>query len=87
MPGLELGDFLHRDARGRGDGTEAVRLVIGWGQPGLGARRIRARGDAQNERSWTLPERCGDRREASHRNECRDPHGELRDTRLYAVTQ
>lgn len=87
MPGLELGDFLHTDARGRGDGTEAVRLVTEWGQRGLGARRTWARCDAKDERSWRLLQRCGQRREAALRNECRDHHGELRDTDLYAVTQ
>lgn len=87
VPSLELGYFLHKEARGRGYGTEAVRLVTEWGQRGLGARRIWAGCDAKNERSWRLLERCGYRREATLRNECRDHRGELRDTYLYAVTQ
>jgi ribosomal-protein-serine acetyltransferase len=86
VPSLELGYFLHRDARGRGYGAEAVRLVTEWGRHGLGARRIWASCDVQNDRSWRLLERCGYRREAHLRNECRDHHGVLRDTYRYAVT-
>lgn len=87
VPSLEPGYFLHKGARGRGDGTEAVRRVTAWGRRDLWARRIRVGCDTRNECRWKLLERCGYRREATLRNERRDHRGELRDTYRYAVTQ
>jgi RimJ/RimL family protein N-acetyltransferase len=86
VPSLELGYFLTKDARGHGYGSEAVRLVVDLGLRTLRARRIWASCDALNARSIRLLERCGFAREATQRNECRDHHGSLRDTLLYAIT-
>jgi RimJ/RimL family protein N-acetyltransferase len=87
VPSLELGYFLIRGARGKGYGREAVTLVTQWGLDHLGARRIWAGCDALNERSWRLLEACGYAREAHLHNECRNHHGSLRDTFIYAVTR
>ncbi len=86
VPSFEVGYFLHKDARGKGYGTEAVRLVTDWALRGLRARRIWAGCDYLNERSWRLLERCGYVREAHFRKHRVDHHGTLRDELIYAVT-
>lgn len=79
-------DFLHKDARGKGYGAEAVKLVTDWALHGLGAVRVWASVDVKNPRSSRLLERCGFSREAHLHQHCRDHHGTVRDTYLYAVT-
>lgn len=86
VPSLELGYFLHKDARGKGYGAEAVKLVTHWALHSLGAVRVWASVDVKNARSWRLLERCGFSREAHLHQQCRDHHGTVRDTYLYAVT-
>ena len=86
VPSVELGYFLHADARGKGYAGEAIRLVTDFALQSLAARRIWASCDALNAPSVRLLERSGYRREATLRNECRDHHGSLRDTFIYAVT-
>jgi len=87
VPSFEIGYFLHREARGRGFGREAVRAVVEFGFGHLGARRIWGSCDAKNERSARLLEDCGFRLEGTLVNECVDHHGSLRDTLLYAITE
>lgn len=87
VPSLELGYFLRKDARGHGYGAEAVSLAIAFGFQHLAAKRIWASCDAKNDASIRLLERCGMQREATMINECRDHHGSLRDTLIYAVTR
>ena len=87
VPSLELGYFLRKDARGRGYGAEAVSMAIAFGFDHLKAKRIWASCDAKNERSIRLLERCGLKHEATMINECRDHHGFLRDTLLYAAVR
>jgi len=86
VPSFELGYFLHKDARGRGYGGEAVSLVVDMAFRCLAARRIWATCDAKNDRSIRLLERCGFRHEGTLYDECVDHHGSLRDTLLYALT-
>lgn len=86
VPSLELGYFLHADARGKGYAGEAIRLITDFAFQSLGARRIWASCDALNTASVRLLERSGYLREATLRNECRDHHGTLRDTFIYAMT-
>lgn len=86
IPSFELGYFLRKDARGHGYGTEAVNLVLDFAFEHLDAKRVWASCDAKNEASIRLLERCGMLREATMHNECRDHHGNLRDTLIYATT-
>ena len=87
VPSFELGYFLKKDARGHGYGAEAVSLVIDFAFEHLAAKRIWASCDAKNVASIRLLERCGLQREATMQNECRDHHGSLRDTLIYAITE
>ena len=87
VPSVELGYFLKKSARGKGYGTEAVKLVVDFAFEHLQAKRIWASCDARNEASIKLLERCGLRREAEMQNQCTDHHGSLRDTLIYAITE
>jgi RimJ/RimL family protein N-acetyltransferase len=86
VPSLELGYFLQPAARGHGYATEAVKLITEWALKDLHARRVWASCDTANQRSWSVLERCGFRREAHLHHERVDHHGRLRDTFVYAVT-
>ena len=86
VPSLELGYFLHKDARGHGYGADAVRVAVDFGFRHLAAKRIWASCDAKNERSIRLLEKCGFNREGTLINECVDHHGSLRDTLIYGIT-
>ena len=52
----------------------------------LGANRVEIRCDGRNARSLAVPARLGFVPEATLRNHCRDGRGELRDTRIFAMT-
>jgi RimJ/RimL family protein N-acetyltransferase len=54
----ELGYILAPEARGRGAATEALRQLTAWGFA-RGLQRLELRGDAENEASRRVAERCG----------------------------
>ena len=54
----ELGYILAPEARGRGAATEALRELTEWGFA-RGLQRLELRGDADNEASRRVAERCG----------------------------
>jgi RimJ/RimL family protein N-acetyltransferase len=54
----ELGYILAPEARGRGAATEALRQLTDWGFA-RGLQRLELRGDADNEASRRVAERCG----------------------------
>ena len=74
-----LGFALRRSAWGQGYATEAVEAIIAFAFEVLGLQRLEADVDPENERSLTLLERQGFRKEGYLRE--RWHHlGELRDT-------
>ncbi|MCZ2135519.1 MAG: GNAT family N-acetyltransferase [Burkholderiales bacterium] len=85
VPSLEMGWFLRKSARGQGIATEAIRLCCKLAFEHIGANRVWATIDVLNEPSWRAAERAGFTREAHLRGECRDHHGTLRDTFVYAM--
>ena len=87
VPRCEIGYWLRSDRTGRGLASEAVRAVIdvAWNQ--VGAKRIEARCDVRNERSWRFAERLGFAFEGIARNDDRDAAGTLCSTRVYALTR
>lgn len=85
VPMGEVGYFTHKNARGRGLATEALRLLTGLGIQGIGLNRLSATCDAANDASWRLLERAGYKREGHLRSERRNPQGNLRDTFVYGV--
>jgi RimJ/RimL family protein N-acetyltransferase len=63
-PGLaEVGYWLHRQARGRGVATTAVRLVAGWAFGPLGIGRLNLQTAPENRASQRVAERAGFTRE------------------------
>lgn len=85
VPSLEIGWFLRKSARGQGIAAEAVRLCCAIAFEHAGANRVWGTVDVLNDRSWRLFERVGFAREAHLRGECRDHHGVVRDTFVYAM--
>jgi RimJ/RimL family protein N-acetyltransferase len=85
VPSLEIGWFLRKSARGQGLGATAVELCCKLAFEQMGANRVWGTVDVLNDRSWRLFERVGFRREAHLRGECRDHHGVIRDTFVYAM--
>ena len=85
VPSLEIGWFLRKSARGQGIGAAAVTLCCKLAFEQIGANRVWGTVDVLNDRSWRLFERVGFTREAHLRGECRDHHGSVRDTFVYAM--
>ncbi len=85
VPSLEIGWFLRKSARGQGIGADAVRLVCKLAFEHIGANRVWGTVDVLNDRSWRLFERVGFTREAHLRGDCRDHHGNVRDTFAYSM--
>jgi len=59
----EIGYWLHREARGRGAATVAVRLVSDWAFAELGIRRLNLMTAPENLASQRVAERAGFTRE------------------------
>ena len=85
VPSCEIGWFLRKSARGQGIGAEAVRLCCKLAFEHIGANRVWGTVNVLNERSWRLFERVGFTREAHLRGDCRDHHGNVRDTFAYSM--
>lgn len=82
----ELGYWIAPDAQAQGYGTEAVRLLVGYGFDQLGLHRIAARVFAFNEPSARLLERVGFTREGSHRDDV-FVDGTYHDTHWYGLLE
>lgn len=85
VPSLEIGWFLRKSARGQGIAAEAVTLCCKLAFEHIQANRVWGSVDVLNEKSWRLFERTGFTREAHLRSQCRDHHGVVRDTYVYAM--
>lgn len=59
----ELGYVFNRRYQGQGYATESARALLGYAFAQLGARRIIAMCNPENDRSWKLMERLNMRRE------------------------
>jgi RimJ/RimL family protein N-acetyltransferase len=54
----EIGYWVRADARGRGDTTRALRLIVGWAMA-EGAARVQLRADVENVASCRVAEKVG----------------------------
>lgn len=83
---VDFGFMLAREAWGRGYGSEAARLLVGWLQRQPQIVRIQATTDIDNTRSARLLEKLGLAREGVLRRATVRPQlgGEARDTAVYA---
>ncbi len=86
VPRFEIGYWCRTSLVGRGYVSEAVAAITRFAFDSLDAARVEIRTDVNNDRSWRIPERLGFRLEGVMRRDTRTPQGELRDTRLYAMT-
>jgi len=84
VPRFEIGYWRRSGRGGKGLIGEAVRALNRMAFDRLGARRVEVRMDALNERSIRVAERAGFTFEGVLRQDARTPHGQPRDTRVYA---
>ena len=85
VPSGEIGYFLHKDARGKGIATEALRLLVKLAFADVGLNRVWATCDTLNHGSSRLLDRAGFKREGHLRCERRNPQGGIRDTFIYGM--
>lgn len=85
VPRCEIGYWIGTRHTGRGYASEAAAALTEVAFSHLGARRIEIRCDDENLASARVAERCGYALNALFTNHDRNPRGELRDTRVYAV--
>ncbi len=86
VPRFEIGYWCRTSRVGRGYVTEAVTAITRFAFETLHAARVEIRTDIANSRSFKIAERLGFTLEGILRRDSRTPKGELRDTRLYAMT-
>jgi RimJ/RimL family protein N-acetyltransferase len=80
----EIGYWMAREARGRGLGTRALRLLSRWAIEGLGLERLELMANPANEASQRLAERAGFRREGTLRR-YRTRHGVREDLIMFSL--
>jgi len=85
VPSCEIGYWLRSDRTGLGLASEFVAAAIEIARKALKVKRIEARCDVRNERSWRLVERLGFVFEGIARNDDRDAAGELCSSKVYAL--
>jgi RimJ/RimL family protein N-acetyltransferase len=83
VPRGEIGGWLVSAHVGRGFAAEAVRMLVATGAS-MGLRRIEWRCDVNNARSRAVAVRAGFTLEGIMRQHTLTPHGQLRDTCVYA---
>ena len=81
---FEIGYWSRSGHTGQGLVTEAVRTLADFALGSLHANRVYLQTDARNLRSSRVAELAGFELEGTLRNERRDVHGQLRDTRVYS---
>src|SRR6185295_15381218 len=81
---FEVGYWRCAGLEGIGVAAESVWAVTRLAFDALGARRVEARMDETNERSWRLAERLGYTCEGVLRLDSSTPGGAARSTRVYA---
>jgi RimJ/RimL family protein N-acetyltransferase len=80
----EIGYWMAREARRRGAGTRALRLLARWAIEGLGLERVELLANPANEPSQRLAERAGFTREGLLRR-YRTRHGEREDLIMFSL--
>lgn len=86
IPRFEIGYWCRSSETGKGYVTEVVRGLTKLCFEQLGAARVEIRCDHLNAKSAAVAERCGFVLEGILKNNERNPKGELRSTRVYALT-
>jgi len=87
VPAFEIGYWCRTPLCGRGYVTETAEALARHAFDVLGARRVEIRMDDRNVRSAAVAQRLGFELEGILRNQARDHHARLRDTRVYALVE
>lgn len=87
VPKCEAGYWLRTGFHRQGLATEAFAAITGFAFDVLGMRRVEALTDNENLASCRVCERTGYALEGVLRNDRIQPNGQLRDTRVYAITR
>ncbi len=87
IPKFEIGYWCRTSEQGKGYVTEGVKALSKMAFSRLGAARVEIRCDDLNEKSAAVAERLGFRLEGVLKYDSRSPRGELRSTRVYALTR
>ena len=80
----EIGYWMAPEARGRGIGARATRMLAEWAVTTLGLERLELLAHPDNEASQRLAERAGFKREGVLRM-CRRRHGVREDLVMYSL--
>lgn len=86
VPKVEIGYWCHSHKVGQGFVSETVRALTQMAFESLNVARVQIRCDDKNTASYRVAESCGFKLEGILKNDERSPSGELRDTRVYAMT-
>jgi ribosomal-protein-serine acetyltransferase len=86
VPRFEIGYWCRTSETGKGYVTEAVRALSKIAFETLNAARVEICCDDLNIKSAAVAERCGYTLEGVMKNDERNSRGELRSTRIYALT-
>ena len=86
IPSFEIGYWCRSSEQGKGYVSEGVRALCKLAFEHLKAARVSIHCDDKNHRSYKIPERLGFDLEGIHKNDSLSPSGELRSTRIYALT-
>jgi RimJ/RimL family protein N-acetyltransferase len=87
VPRFEIGYWCRTSETGKGYVTEVVQALSKVAFEQLNAARVEIRCDDLNIKSAAVAERCGYTLEGVLKNDERNPKGELRSTRIYALTK
>jgi RimJ/RimL family protein N-acetyltransferase len=87
VPRFEIGYWCRTSETGKGYVTEVVRVLTKVCFETLNAARVEIRCDDLNLKSAAVAERCGYLLEGVLKNNERNSKGELRSTRIYALTR
>jgi RimJ/RimL family protein N-acetyltransferase len=86
VPRFEIGYWCRTSETGKGYVTEVVQALSKVAFETLNVARVEIRCDDLNLKSAAVAERCGYRLEGILKNNERNAKGELRSTRIYALT-
>ncbi len=86
IPKFEVGYWCRSAEQGKGYVTEGVRALTTMAFEQLNAARVSIHCDELNVKSYKVPERLGFSLEGVLKNDSLSPSGELRSTRIYALT-
>lgn len=87
VPKVEIGYWCHSQKVGQGFVAETVRVLTRMAFEQLKVARVQIRCDDKNVASYRVAESCGFQLEGILKNDERTPSGDLRDTRIYAMTE